>query len=133
MNFKKIAIAPFSAKITLGLELGYTKKRIKKEEVLKYIQEYQEQLINEKNLVLSVSVSECIIMLSGQVEPHLQLNFINYPKFPLKENILKIEIENLTQSLMDEFEKNIVVIEYINETVMFENRELIDPRIKKEY
>lgn len=31
---------PFSAKVTLGLELGYTKKRIQKEEVLKYLQEY---------------------------------------------------------------------------------------------
>lgn len=131
MNFKKIAIAPFSAKITLGLELGYTKKQIKKEEVINYLQEYQEKLINEKNLVLSVSVSESIIVLSGQVEHHLQLNFINYPKFPLKENILKIEIENLTRAMMKKFEQNRVVIEYLNETVMFENRELIDPRIKK--
>ena len=58
MNFKKTAIAPFSAKMTLGLELGYTKDRIKKEEVIKYLQDYQEQLINDKNLVLSVSISE---------------------------------------------------------------------------
>lgn len=131
MNFKKIAIVPFSAKMTLGLELGYTKKLIKKEEVIKYLQEYQEQLINDKNLVLSVSISESIIVLSGQVEPHLQLNFINYPKFPLKENVLKIEIENLTRAIMQKFEQNRVVIEYLNETVMFEDSELIDPRIKK--
>lgn len=71
MNFKKIAIAPFSAKITLGLELGYTKKRIKKEEVIKYLQEYQERLINEKDLVLSVLISESTIVIGGQVEPHL--------------------------------------------------------------
>ena len=70
-------------------------------------------------------------MLSGQVEPHLQLNFINYPKFPLKENILKIEIENLTRAVMQKFEQNRVVLEYLNETVMFEDSELIDPRIKK--
>lgn len=131
MNFKKIAIAPFSAKITLGLELGYSKKRIKKEEVIKYLQEYQERLINEKDLVLSVSISESIIVLSGQIEPHLQLNFINYPKFPLQETILKIEIENLTRAIMQKFEQNRVVIEYLNETVMFEDSELIDPRIKK--
>ena len=130
MNFKKTSLEPFSAKMTLGLELGYTKKRIKKEEVIKYLQEYQEQLINDKNLVLSVSISESIIVLSGQVEPHLQLNFINYPKFPLKENILKIEIENLTRTIMQKFEQNRVVIEYLNETVMFEDSELIDPRIK---
>ena len=70
-------------------------------------------------------------MLSGQVEPRLQLNFINYPQFPLKENVLKIEIENLTRSLMQKFQQNRVIIEYLNETVMFEDSELIDSRIKK--
>jgi hypothetical protein len=68
---------------------------------------------------------------AGQVEPHLQLNFINYPKFPLKENVLKMKIENLTRFITQKFEPNRVVIEYFNETVMFENIELIDPRIKK--
>lgn len=32
---------------------------------------------------------------------------------------------------MQKFEQNRVVIEYLNETVMFEDSELIDPRIKK--
>lgn len=38
MNLKKITIELFSAKMILGLELGYTKKRIQKEEdmVFKY-------------------------------------------------------------------------------------------------
>lgn len=100
MKLKKLSIKPFSAKVTLGLELGYTKKLIKKSEVIKYLQSYQNELITESDVTLSVSLSECDIVLSGQVEPHLKLNFINYPKFPLEEKILKIEIENLTKSLM---------------------------------
>tara|TARA_R110000764_G_scaffold42426_2_gene95565 strand:+ start:5063 stop:5374 length:312 start_codon:yes stop_codon:yes gene_type:complete len=100
LKLKKLSIKPFSAKVTLGLELGYTKKLIKKSEVIKYLQSYQNELITESDVTLSVSLSECDIVLSGQVEPHLKLNFINYPKFPLEEKILKIEIENLTKSLM---------------------------------
>lgn len=130
MKYKKTSIKSFSAKVTLGLEIGYTKKLIEKSRIIKSIQKYQDQLIKDKNLILSLSISTCEIVLSGQVEPHLKLNFINYPKFPLEEQILKVEIENLTKYLMIEFEQNRVVIEYLDETVMLENTELIDPRIK---
>lgn len=130
MKYKKTSINSFSAKVTLGLEIGYTKKLIEKSRIIKSLQEYQDQLIKEKNIILSVSISTCKIVLSGQVEPHLNLNFINYPKFPLEEKTLKIEIENLTKYLMTKFEQNRVVIEYLDETIMLENSELIDPRIK---
>jgi len=33
--------------------------------------------------------------MSGQVEPHLLLSFINYPKFPLEIEVLKYEIISL--------------------------------------
>jgi len=130
MNLKKVSVKPFYAKVTLGLEKGYTQKLIDKSELTKSIQLFQNQLIKDKNIILSISLNHCDIILSGQVEPHLNLNFINYPKFPLEEKKIKTEIENLTQYLMKKFEQNRVVIEYIDETVMFENSELIDPRIK---
>ncbi|WP_299399114.1 hypothetical protein [uncultured Gelidibacter sp.] len=130
LDLEKVSIKSFSAKVTLGLEIGYTKKLIEKSEIIKSLQNYQNQLIKEKNLILSVSLSVCDIILSGQVEPHLKLNFINYPKFPMEEKVLKIEIENLTKYLMKKFEQNRVVIEYLDETIMIENSELIDPRIK---
>lgn len=129
LNLKKVSIKPFSAKVTLGLEEGYSNKLIEKIEIIKSIQDYQNQLIKDKNLFLSVSLSDCDIVLSGQVEPHLNLNFINYPRYPLAEKTLKSEIENLTKYLMKKFEQNRVVIEYLDETIMFENSELIDPRI----
>lgn len=127
---KRVSIKPFSAKVTLGLEKGYTKKPIDKSLVIKFIQNYQDQLINDKGLLLSVSLSESTIVLSGQEEPHLNLNFINYPKFPLEDTVLKAEIENMIKSLMSEFHQNRVVIEYVDETVMLENLSKIDPRIK---
>ncbi len=74
---KRVSIKPFSAKITLGLEKGYSKESIDKSLVIKFIQNYQDQLVNDKGLLLSISLSECTIILSGQEEPHLNLNFIN--------------------------------------------------------
>lgn len=68
--------------------------------------------------------------MSGQIEPHVTLSFINYPKFPLKVEILKKEIEELTKQLMNKFKQNRTIIEYLDETVMLEQREEIDPRIK---
>ena len=49
----------------------------------------------------------------------------------MEQKVLKIEIETMTKYLMNEFEQNRIVIEYFDETVMFENSEKIDPRIKK--
>ena len=121
---------PFSAKAKFGLERGYTKEVIKKESVIKFIQEQQNALIKEKDIYLSVSISESTIVLSGQNEPHLKLSFINYPKFPLKEEILKSEIEHLIQTMMIKFEQNRVMIEYLDETTMIETSSEIDSRIK---
>ena len=131
MNIKRCQIGAFSAKVTLGLEIGYTQKIIEKSSVINFIQNYQDKLVKEKEIFLSVSVSECLVVLCGQKEPHLKLSFINYPKFPLPEAILRTEIENMTMALMSEFEQNRAVIEYLNETVMFENSLMIDPRIKQ--
>ena len=126
---RRKSIPSFSAKITIGLERGYEKERIKKSLIIEYIQKKQNDLIKNKNIYLSASISECKIVMSGQIEPHLTINFINYPKFPLKEDKLKTEIENLTKNLILEFNQNRVVIEYLDETVMLEQNENIDPRI----
>ncbi len=126
---RRIAIKPFSAKITLGLEFGYTKQKIEEELIISYLQELQDTLIKEKSIYLSASVSSTKIVMSGQVEPHLVINFINYPKFLLSEDILKAEIENLTKQLMSKFQQNRTVIEYLNETVMLEQNAEIDDRI----
>jgi hypothetical protein len=131
MNISKKSIKPFSAKVTLGLELGYTGKLIDKTKIIKHIQKIQNELIQNKDMFLSASISENNIVMSGQIEPHITLSFINYPKFPLKVEILKKEIEELTKDLMLEFKQNRTIIEYIDETVMLEQSKEIDPRIEK--
>ena len=78
---------------------------------------------------MSASVTPCEIVLSGQVEPHLKLEFINYPKFPMPEADFKKEIELLTVFLMQKLKQNRVVIVYHNETKMYEQNKNIDPRI----
>jgi hypothetical protein len=130
MEVTKKTVKPFSAKVTLGLELGYTGELIEKTEIIQHIQKIQNNLIKNKDIFLSVSISESNIVMSGQIEPHVTLSFINYPKFPLKVEILKKEIEELTKQLMNKFKQNRTIIEYLDETVMLEQREEIDPRIK---
>jgi hypothetical protein len=130
MNVTKKSLKPFSAKVTLGLEIGYTERLIEKTKIIQHIQKIQNDLIKSKNIFLSVSISDTNIVMSGQIEPHIILNFINYPKFPVKIEILKKEIEELTKQLMIEFKQNRTIIEYLDETLMLEQTEDIDPRIK---
>ena len=122
----RVSIESFNTKNTIGLQIGYNDKMISKTEIIDTIQEYQNQLIKEKGVYLSIALSECDIVLSGQVEPHLQLSIINYPKFPLDNGILKKDVEKLTTFLMDEYKQNRVIIEFPDETVMLEISKAID-------
>ena len=131
MKFNKVTIPPLSAQITLGLERGYTQELILKKEVITFLQAYQKEVFTKNNIALSASVSEYEIVFGGQIEPHLKINFINYPKFPVDEKLLKETIEDLTKALMREFHQNRVVIEYLDETIMYEINDEIDSRIKK--
>ncbi|MBN1618376.1 hypothetical protein JW887_03475 [Candidatus Dojkabacteria bacterium] len=129
MNFERTSVNSFTGRITLGTQVGYSDDVISENELINFIQEYQDMLIQEKNLFLSVCLSECKIILSGQVEPHLQLNFINYPKFSLRAEILREEIEAFAKALMERFSQNRIVVEFPEETVMLEQSKEIDPRI----
>jgi hypothetical protein len=127
---KRKFIPPFYGVLTIGLETGYEKVKIDETEIITFIQAYQDELINNKQIYLSASIANCTIVLSGQVEPHLTISFINYPKFELPPAVLKFEIEELSRQLMMTFKQNRVVIEYLDELVMLEKSEDHDPRIK---
>lgn len=129
LKLVKKSIEPFKAKITFGKYRGYTDEIITEYDFIRTIQQYQEKLIKDKNIFLSVSVSNTVIVLSGQEEPHFVLNFINYPKFPLDIKTLKTEIELFIENLMVVFKQNRVVIEYLDETMMLEFSDDIDPKI----
>ena len=127
---KRKSIPPFYGVLTIGLEIGYEKVKIDETEIITFIQAYQDELIKNKQIYMSASISNCTIVLSGQVEPHLKISFINYPKFELPLAVLKFEIEELSKQLLLAFKQNRVVIEYLDELVMLENSQEHDPRIK---
>lgn len=118
-----------TATITFGRQIGYTNDIYPKEKFINVLQQFQKNQIAERNVYLSVCISECEIVLSGQIEPHLKLDFINYPKFPLEEVQFKSEVELLAIHLMGELAQNRIVIIFHNETKMLEKADKIDPRI----
>lgn len=126
---KVIKSITFNATITIGLEVGYSKELYSKDYALKELQFYQRKRITEANIYLSASVSECSIVLSGQNENHLKLEFINYPKFPLEIEVFKKEIIDLAKHLLVKMQQNRTVIVFNDETFMLELNEDIDPRI----
>ena len=129
MKIKETKIKTFQASIFIGLEYGYTQKQINENLVIESLSELQKQLSAEKNIFLSASVSKTNIVLNDQNEQHLKIDFINYPKFPLDENIFKDEVLIIGKELMKQFEQNRILIIYTDETVMLEKSEEIDPRI----
>lgn len=126
---EKTSIKTFTATITLGLEIGYSNEHYDKKYLINELQEYQKQRIAEANIYLSASISECNIVLSGQNEKHIKLEFINYPKFPLEVEVFKKEIIKLGSHLLNRMQQNRTVIVFTDETIMLEIDEAIDPRI----
>ena len=132
MKIKETKIKTFQASIFIGLEVGYTQKQIDENLVIESLSELQKQLSKEKDIYLSASISKTVIVLNNHKEQHLKIDFINYPKFPLSEDIFKDEVLIIGKELMKQFEQNRILIIYTDETVMFEQSEEIDPRIRSE-
>lgn len=65
-----------------------------------------------------------------QDEPSVNLKFVQYPKFPYKEELLKVAILTLVEVLMSLLEQNRVVMVFDDETIMMEEDEgALDPGI----
>lgn len=127
MNIEKTKT--FQATINIGLEVGYTNVVYDKEELIEELQTYQRQKIDKENVYLSASVSECNIVLNGQNEKHLKLEFINYPKFTLTVEEFKAEIVSLAKHLLIKMKQNRTVVLFTDETIMLEINKKIDPKI----
>lgn len=128
---KVIKTSTFNATITIGLQKGYSNDLHTKESFIEAIQSYQKRVITEKNTYLSVCVLDCLIVLNNQLEPHLKIEFINYPKFPLEKDVFKSNVNSFGEFLMKKFEQNRIVILYDDETLMFEIEDKIDFRINQ--
>lgn len=128
MKIKETSIKTFQASIFIGLEEGYTKKQIDADEVIGTLQTLQLAIAQEKNVYLSASLSHCNIVLNYQNEPHLKFDFINYPKFPQDEELLKENILFLAKMLMITHDQNRMIVIFPDETIMLEQTDEIDPR-----
>lgn len=119
-----------TASFVLGLQKGYTSELLTKQDVVNALQIEQEKLITAKQVYLSAAVSCCDIVLSGQVEPSIKLEFINYPKFPLSKQDFKTNVLHLAQQLLITLEQNRTVVVFDDEVVMLEEMEEINPKIR---
>ena len=115
--------------LTLGLRKGYTNEVITVDAVYNTLSELQEQLINKDKIYLSANCYESMIVLSGQVEPHINLKFINYPRFLIEEVKFRSSVIELSKKMADIYQQNRVVIEFKDGFVMLQNNAEIDPSI----
>ena len=128
MKIRETAIKTFQASIFIGLEKGYTQKRIFEDEVFQTVRRFQLVNSEERNIFLSALISDCNIVLNNQNEPHFKIDFINYPKFPLEESVIKESVISLSKELMIKHNQNRMVVVFTDETIMLEQSDEIDPR-----
>jgi len=129
-TIKKVSIDYFKSEITIGLEESYTQKQIDKSEVIGFLQQFQDNLIEMGDIYLSAKVTDCDIVMSGQVETHLTISFINHQKYPMTIDKLKGIVGHLAMDLMERFKQNRIVVMHSDETIIFEKSDQVDDRIK---
>ena len=120
----------FTAKLTIGLVRGYSKNRIPVTEFKIALLKAQVRIKAQYKIELSAKAKRCEILFLGQSEPSVELQFIQYPKFPQEESSLKRAIIALTELIMINLEQNRVVIVFTDETLMVEQSDAIDPKIQ---
>ena len=124
-----ISTAHYQATITIGLQKGYTREPIPVEQVYDALEAIQNSLIKDYALYLSANCTESTIVLSGQREPHLNIRFINYPRFPVEETVFKKSVLKIAVHFQATFEQNRLVIEFHDGFVMMQERAEVDPGI----
>jgi len=124
-----ISAKRFYATLTIGLRKGYTTENIPLKAVYDELSRLQDQLIKEKQLYLSANCYESTIVLSGHREPHMNIRFINYPRFPVEKQVFITEVKLLAGQLMKAFDQNRLVIEFDDEIIMIQERKEVDGEI----
>jgi len=119
----------FFAIISIGLKRGYTERLIAIDEILLYLSKLQDELVKGKGIYLSANCSESVVVLSGQKEAHLNIKFINYPRFPLSRAVFNELVVDIATRLLMKFEQNRLVIEFDDGFSMLQQKNSIDPNI----
>lgn len=123
-----LSIETYTAILNIGLQNNYTNEYFTKNDYILYLQQKQRELL-EKEIHLSAAVSEYELVYGNLIEKHLQIRFVNYPKFPLSKEEFKIHTSELAKRMMAKFNQNRILVEYTDYTVVFENNTEVDPKI----
>uniref|UniRef100_UPI00404B858F hypothetical protein n=1 Tax=Flavobacterium sp. TaxID=239 RepID=UPI00404B858F len=126
----KIACKTFTAQVTIGLLKGYSNSIIPLKTVKEELVEAQKTVNSDYSVKLSTKIRLCEIIFLGQEEQSVELEFIQYPKFLQEEVKLKKAIIALTEILLHKLEQNRIVIVFTDETIMLEQSDSIDSKIK---
>jgi hypothetical protein len=120
----------FTGSASIGLVRGYSQISISISEFKAALLKAQKQIYEQYEIGLSVKLTHSEILFLGQEEPSIDVQIIQYPKFPQTEEKLKIVFIALIEMMMLELEQNRVVIVFTDETIMLEQSENIDPTIQ---
>jgi EAL domain-containing protein (putative c-di-GMP-specific phosphodiesterase class I) len=126
---KKTIVKSWSCKISIGLHKGYSNEIISQSDFFNLLEDCQRSVKKELGVYLSAAVTFGNIVFLGQVEPTAFLSFLQYPRLPQDETDLKNGVLRLAELLASEMEQNRVVLELLEETIMLENNQNIDPKI----
>jgi hypothetical protein len=120
----------FTAQVTIGLQKQYSTEIIPLNVFKEKLLETQQSILEKYNVELSTKIRQCEIIFLGQDEPSVELEFIQYPKFPQEESVLKNAVLELTKLMMIELDQNRVAIVFSDETIMLEQSDAIDTNIQ---
>lgn len=129
MKIKSKTVNTYQASINLGLQRHYSDDLIPKEEVIQFIQDYQKFRLAADQRLLSLNIFESALVCVGQNEPHLVIQFIDYPKADLSHQDIKKEAVDLAKALMHAYQQNRVVVLCTDETILLEKSDALDPKI----
>jgi hypothetical protein len=127
---KIIKTKTFLANAVIGLQRGCSNEIIEIETFKDVLLQAQKLVYEQYNVGLSVKITACDILFLGQEEPSVDIQIIQYPKFPQTEETFKKVFLEFIEILMLELEQNRVVIVFTDETIMLEQSDAIDQKIQ---
>jgi hypothetical protein len=120
----------FTGTASIGLVRGYTQISISVTEFKAALLKAQQEIYKQYGIGLSAKLIHSEILFLGQEESSIDIQIIQYSKFPQTEETLKKCFIALIELMMLELEQNRVVIQFTDETIMLEQSESIDPTIQ---
>ena len=106
---------PFYASVSFGLRKNHDSKTISYEAFIETLQDAQRVTYKRYHVHLSAQISQTDIVIDQQLEPHVKLEFINYPEYPETTLKFKEAIVYLCELLATDLDQSRVVINFSDE------------------